>query len=492
MNLSSIKQPGQMARLFLLIWAITVMLSASTAAATIELKQAWNRALHQSSRGAIIEGDYEVVNQEYNASRINFLLPRVSINGSLPAYSVNESFRFFGGASQKSLFKTTDFDFNSSIQLDQSLITGGDISVTANLTRNDARYPNTLSNTEISELSEQGFFNFRFVQPLLKPSDPKFELKNKKDDLHLARIKRHEEEIALKAEVTEAFMGVLEMSVRTKIANDKVSAARTRAAIDTIKYHDGIISEEEWLQSTSTLLDAELEKFDIENKTDQQQRALVTLLDAKGDEKLEAVWPEAGEPLSHQTQTQLTNNWMESLPLKKAEYEYSKKDRSAGYAASSYGLTGNLSANYSLGRGKIKTEGFPDDNIKTNSWGVSLNLTYPLWDGGASGAAVKAAHLAAEKSLLEFQRTKNSVRADMIDIINRIDISHRKLQVLKQQIGLSENRLSIAKFRFDDGQISKTEFLDVRIIFQETRIKYLEELKNYFLARIELEGKYFS
>lgn len=477
---------------FLFVCAMSVMLSASTAAVTIELKQAWDRALHHSSRGAIIEGDLEVVRQEYNARRINFLLPRVSINGSIPSYSVNESFRFFGGSSQKSLFKTTDFDFNSSIQLDQSLITGGDFSVTANLTRNDARYPNTRSNTDINELSKQGFFDFRFVQPLLKPSDPKFELKNKKDDLQLARIRRHEESTALKAEVTEAFMGVLEMSLRTKIAADRISAARTRAAIDTAKYYDGIITEEEWLQSTSSLLDAELEKFDIENKTDQQQRALASLLDAKPDEKLETVWPDAGEPLTEQTRTRLTGNWRESLPLKKAEYEYRKQDRSAGYAASSRGLTGNFSANYSLGRGEIRTDGFPNDDIKTNSWGVSLNLTYPIWDGGAAGAAVKAAQLAAEKSRLEFQRTSNSVRADIVDIINRIDISQRRLQVLKQQIGLSENRLSIAKFRFDDGQLSESDFLNVRIVFYEASIKYLEELKNYFLAGIELEGKYPS
>jgi len=50
--------------------------------------------------------------------------------------------------------------------------------------------------------------------------------------------------------------------------------------------------------------------------------------------------------------------------------------------------------------------------------------------------------------------------------------------------------LDIAKFRLDDGQISRLTHLESKIDYLEARNKYLEELKNYLLDKIALEGKY--
>jgi hypothetical protein len=94
-----------------------IILTGPAGAVELTWQQALDIAVNKSSRGTIISGDLEVARQEYNARRVTFLLPKVSINSSLPSYSVDESFRFFGGATEKSLFKTTDFDFSSNIQL---------------------------------------------------------------------------------------------------------------------------------------------------------------------------------------------------------------------------------------------------------------------------------------------------------------------------------------------------------------------------------------
>ena len=89
------------------------------------------------------------------------------------------------------------------------------------------------------------------------------------------------------------------------------------------------------------------------------------------------------------------------MGIKKAEHQYYKSKREADYSAGSHGLTGDLTANYSFGRGIIEREvdeiQLPDDDINTNSWGVSLNFTYPIWDGGSSGAAVKAARFQSDQ-----------------------------------------------------------------------------------------------
>ncbi len=475
---------------------IVLLLSVSGLSRQISLQEAMDVAVNRSSRGEIIRGTQEVAEQQYFAERIGFLLPKISINGELPAYRVDESFRFFGNLPTKRMIKTSDFDFSSNIQLDQSLITGGDLSITANLLRSDAVYPvrglDGISLNDISELTSRSFFNFSFSQPLLKPSQAKYDLKNKHDDLELALLTGREETASLEIDVAEAYLGLLQLSIEREMAADKFESARLTAEIDSMKRIDGIVAEEDWLASASAMIDAELDKYDIDNQYFDKRRILASLLDINDPEGIEAEIPVITEGPDRDIFDRMLGRWQESISLKRAEYQYSKDQRASDFSVSSHGLTGNLKANYSLGRGTVETEGFDDDDIKTNSWGVSINLTYPIWDGGASSAVVKAARLKTEQSRLELESARKSARAEVANLINSVDVGYRKLQVLQRQIEMTQNRLDIATFRRDDGQISEVDFLLVRVDYHESRRKYVQELKKYIVDKINLEYRYIS
>jgi outer membrane protein TolC len=244
--------------------------------------------------------------------------------------------------------------------------------------------------------------------------------------------------------------------------------------------------------SASALLDAELEQFDVENQSKEQHRLLAALLDMDVEEKIETSIPVITDQLEPTQVKTLVSRWTESVPLQKSSFQYSKQRRAADFAAANYGIQGNLAASYSFGRGTVEYQTLGNDNIKTNGWGISINLTYPLWDGGASSASVKAARLSAEKARLEHDRTEKAAKAEIVDLLNRIDVGTRKLSVLEKQIELAGNKLDIAKYRLDDGQISRTEYLGSYIFFLETRMKYLSELKNYLVDKLDLEGKFIG
>ncbi len=467
---------------------ITTQLSWSR---ELTLDEAIALAVTRTSRAEIIRGNLEVAETNYFAERVNFYLPEISINGNLPAYSVNESFRHYAGLPRKQLIKTTDFDFTSNIELKQNLISGGQLIVRGNLLNKDAMYPlGSDLNVTVDQNTREGYFNFEFEQPFLKPSDAMNDLNNKKDDLEIARLAKLEEVAALKKEVTEAYFGVLQLSLKEELTRDKLESARLKADVDSVKLQDGIISEEDWLESASARLDAELEQFDIDNQLQEKNRELAILLDFEASETILSAAPEIAQHLDEREKKTLIERWEESVDVHKARHEHRKEQRAADYAASSHGLNGNLAARYSLGRGKVKTEGMEDDNIKANSWEVSLNFTYPIWDGGASGAEVKAARLSEEKARIEYERSKRSARAQIVNLINRLDVGYRKLDVLNKQIELAKSKLGIAKFRLDDGQVSMITYLESRIDYLEAKNKYLEELKQYLLDKIALEGKY--
>jgi len=470
--------------------SLVLAVPGGISARDVSFDEAIKIVVEQSDRGRIIEGDFEVAEQEYFARRINFILPEISINGSLPSYGVTESFRFFGGQDEKEIIKTTELDFNSNIKLNQSLITGGDLTVTAYLQKMESEYP--LSGEDVDETSRRGIFNFEFEQPLLKPSEPKNELKNKKDDLEIARLVREEELANLKKEVTEAYFGVLQMELQYEITNDKLESARLQANIDSTKFSEEVIAEEDWLESASARLDAELNQFDIDNQLKEKKRELAILLGFDIKEDFILTIPVDVKHLTEKDKDYYIDSWPVSVPLKKAEYEYAKEKRSADFKAGSRGLNGTLNANYSLGRGNVDVTGYQEQDNNTDSWGLSLNFTYPLWDGGASEAEMKAAYMTAERSKIEYEKIEKSARADIVNLINRLDVGYRKLEVLEKQIELAKNRLDIADFRMDDGQISKITYFESKVFFLEAKNKYLEEFKNYLIDKFELRGKYIS
>nr|MBN2277967.1 TolC family protein [candidate division Zixibacteria bacterium] len=478
---------------YISIFSVFLISSQISSATVITLNEAVDIALNQTARGSMVRGNLEVAEQNYYARRVNFYLPEISINGSVPAYSVDESYRFFGGATEKRLYKTKDLGFNSFIELNQNLLTGGDLTITANLLASDNRYPNTRldipEGTFIQEETRRGYFTVSYTQPLLKPSDSKNNLKNTRDDFEIARFVKVEEEAALKKEVVESYMGVLQLNVKSEYYKSMYEAARLTAEIDSLKFLDGVISEEDWLLSASARLDAELNLHDINNQAEEMKRQLAIHLDRDVTQPLDPVEPDIIAHIKPEIREQMLNSWDESIPVQKAGLEYRRAKREADYKASGHGLTGDLTADYSTGQGNVKVDGVKDD-INTRGWGVSLNFSYPIWDGGSSGAEVKAARLQADQARLEYNRARQSSRAEIINLINQLDVSYRRLDIMKKQIELAKSRLDIAESRFKDGQISEITYQESKAFYLESRDKYLEEYKAYLVERAEIEGKF--
>lgn len=489
-----------------IFWAGAIgLICGSILAADLTLEKAIDLALNQTARGDIIDGKYEVASQNYHARRINFYVPEISINGSIPGYAVDESYRFFGGSSQKQLYKTKELNFSSFVELNQSLITGGDLTITANLTKNNDRYPDTrrfdFSNNPltpgafVAEDLKQGFFKFNLSQPLFRPSTARYELNTKRDEMNIAQMNKIAEQAVLKKEVAQAYLSLLQADVKSEIYSDKLESGRLQANIDSSKFTDGIMSEEDLLESTSALLDAELGSFEFETQKRDQRREMALLLDLDAEEPVNLTEPQVGERFDDAHKQQMLSNWENSIDLIKARKEFEKAERSASFEAAGHGLQGDLNASYSLGRGDIATQ-FSDaslkDDIKTAGWTVALNVRVPVWDGGAGGAKVKAAWFASDQAKLEYQRAEKKARADIVNLLNQLDVSYRRLDIMQKQIGLAENRHQIAGQRFKNGEISKLTYLESRIFYLETKDKYLEELKLYLVTKIDLESKFFG
>jgi outer membrane protein TolC len=477
---------------------------AGVSAREITLNQALDMAVHQSARGGIIKGKEEVAQQNYYARKINFRLPEVSINGELPAYVYDESYRFFGGSTRKSLYTTKDLDFNTFLELKQNLpVMGGTFTASANVNQLFRWYPNTSTPVDnqffVNERSRRGFFAFSLEQELFRPSAAKYELKNRESQAGIAELTRFEEQSTLMKEVIDAYVNTLQLQVKGELYGHKLRKAKLQTDIDSLKQMDGIVSEEDYLLSASARLDAELEAFEIENQTVENKRDLAMLLDFDVTEHLDLTEPVIEGHFDEAGKDRLIAAWERSIPIQKAKMQYDLELREARYAASEHGIKGDLQAAFSLGRQTVEIEDFisedvgigtTSEDINTEGWSIRLQVRYPIWDGGAGNAAVKAAEFEAEQARLEYEKEQKLARAEIVNLVSQLDVSYRRLGIIAKQVEIAQSNLDIAQDRFNDGEISELTFLESKVFLLETKDKYLEELKKYLTNRVELEGKF--
>ncbi len=480
-------------------------LPGQVAARDLTLQQALDIALNQTARGGMIRGRADVAEMKFRAKKINFYVPQVSINGNLPTYSVDESYKGFTSVYDKRVFQTRGLFFTSNIEAKQSLLTGGIVTAKVDLASQYERYPDTRGDSSLTLFlntnTREGALSLSLQQPLLRPSTAKYELNNAKDDFSIATMARREEQSTLEGEVIDAYVNLLRLSVKRDMYNDTYESALLQAEIDSSKFAEGILSEEDFLLSASARLDAELAKFEVETQTEDQRRKLALLLDIDVSEALQLEEPEVTSHYDDAERQHMIDSWEATVPVQKAEMQYRKSERSADYNASGHGLTGDLNASYSIGRQRISTDRFDsqiggnttaESKANTSGWSVTLDLAMPIWDGGSGRAEVEAARFEAEQYRLEYQQARQNTRAEVVNLVNQVDVSYRRLQIMKKQIDLAANKLKIAQARFDNGEISEITLLESKVFLLDSRDKYLEELNTYLTDRTTLEGMFLS
>ena len=129
----------------------------------ISLEQALARAVRKTARGAIIDGNLEVSQQKYFAEKINYYLPEISINGSVPSYKVTNEYSRLPASEEKANREVKRLSFNSDITLTQNLITGGNLSFTTVLTNSDNR-ESLLSGVEDDKWKFGTFDHFIYIK----------------------------------------------------------------------------------------------------------------------------------------------------------------------------------------------------------------------------------------------------------------------------------------------------------------------------------------
>ena len=482
-----------------IVMALVLSIGSTAALAeTITLQAVIDRLLEATTRGRIIGGQHQVSKDKFDAEKIGYYIPEISFNTTLPSYRQRENYDTYAGYANPILFKQTNISSTGNIRMRQKVITGGDLTLQTGFDIRNEEFP-VGTRVGMSDLFEyrRGLTKWRlgdlllqFNQPLFQTSTTRSSYFQARDNMDKAEIEWRINRANLKKEGITAYFDLLTADLDKQIADDQRQAAGYKAQWDSVKYERGVITEEAWIESKSGRLEKHLALYDAEATLEEKANTFTHLLDLPSDPRPTLEIPVVPSKPDETRARALMANVERSAETELARINMAIAERDLQKTRGALGINGTLSAAFSIGRGNVeqnRPDTSFDDDVNTKDWRVSLEFSYPIWDGGASQANLHSQELAYESSRLEYLAAQRSGKNNMEILLRRTEINNSKLDLLEQEVGLAEKKLREAEGRFAEGMISDATLLENRIFYLEARKSYLTTLKSYYLDSAELE-----
>ncbi len=489
------------------IMAISIigLLSTTAWGETLNLNGALERLLNETTRGRIIAGEREVVHNKFNAEKIGYYIPEISFNTTLPSYQQSQDFGYRSGYKEPIFYRDKMLASSGKLQMKQKIITGGDLTLSA--TYNYSEQDNfpipsirevQVGDTIISIIEENtaiirrrgAYFSIQFSQPMFISSDSRSEYLEARDNLSKANIQWRANAADLKSEGISAFFNFLISDLDLQISDNQSQLGEFNAKWDSVKYEDSVITEEAWIESKSNRLEKRLAMFDSEANLQEKTNEFNHLMDLSSATEIDLQVPPIPPQPDEIEKQRLLAASDKTSESELARINMEMAERRLSNTRSAMGLNGSLNATYSMGQGQIK-QSLPSvetrDQNDTKDWQVSFEFTYPIWDGGASGANLHSQELAYESARLEYQASERNAKNKMEILLKRIEIGHAKLALLDQELNLAEKKLQDAEERHEIGMISDGALLENRVFYFEAQKNRLATLRDYYLGLTELE-----
>jgi outer membrane protein len=448
-------------------------------------------ALKQGKEFQISQKNLEASKANYSSKKLSFYLPKLSLNSNLPNYDVNENLFYSGGFGNRIFTKDRTLSYYNAISLSQDFFTGGNLQVDGFVNSYDQRYQTFFENGDtIPERKTQEVLTnvgFRFTQPIMFWSSPnRLELDKSKVEYQLAQKDYAEKVNGLISELTSTYFDLLITQREVLIAEKKLESSQI--VLENVKkmQAEGIKSDEEVYNAEKEFLNNKINLIDQNGKIRELENVFLQKTNLKTDVKIELLDKFDNVTLSSDDSNLLQKSVDNSASALKAELEVKSKEIALHQQQAAGGIIGNFEATYGLwGRGDQISSSW--DDLRRNRWGVNVNLSIPIWDGGARDASLRSLQLSLEEAQNKLELTRKTVRLNLETVINKLNNLDQKDSLLLKEKGLASKKLENSQDKHKMGLISEKELLDAEVGYLETEKSYLENLKEFYLQKIELK-----
>jgi len=127
--------------------------------------------------------------------------------------------------------------------------------------------------------------------------------------------------------------------------------------------------------------------------------------------------------------------------------------------------------------------------VITNSLGIQLGISVPLWFWQEPRGQVREAEALVEIARVGFAAIERQIRANIQNALRAVNVAEAQLQLFDRSLLADANDiLTTGINQYRNNQIDVLNLFDIYRTYRATRIEYLRALTNYLVARADLEA----
>jgi outer membrane protein TolC len=182
----------------------------------------------------------------------------------------------------------------------------------------------------------------------------------------------------------------------------------------------------------------------------------------------------------------------QNFGIKIAENNVEIAENNAGILNSGYlpSLNAQAGANYDIIDRLAEVEGndpLNQNDLESESYNASLNLNYTLFDGLGRLYNYKRLKEQYDLSELQARETIESTLIQLFSVYYEVARRYENVQVLKQTLSLSKDRLKRVEYLFDYGQVNKLQVLNADVDVSSDSINLINEVQNLDNVKRDLQ-----
>jgi len=457
--------------LIIMISFIFIGLEINIQAEEISLPDAINWGLEQNSSLRVIKDEIKTI--ERNLALIDTeYAPKMSLQAN-PIIAGNST---KGGDSTSTTTTTTDT--TPKISLETSKIFANGLMINSKIS---VQEEGIFDLENISENINRTISASKTIYPLVPISPAQEKYKAANELLKMNQNLQWQKEIK-KIDFLESYLNLLRLQENLFLV--ETNYQYTQEDLDRMlkKIKIGEAGEKQGLEANIVLKTAEINLLQAQNDFNQQKENWYLDLNL-----LEGVEVDLREDLPFLEENK---NWVESLELNLED----QGKLMALVVANHYQTKANLldqenakkELEWDLTKNKPQINLYGAYDIKDNSWGVGIDLSYNIFDGGTK----KLENEAYQVNLINLEdaylQTVAELRLELVNLINLSTVGNLNLEEKVLSYQQAELEKESYQIQLKQGLISASEFKYQELNWQETEINLKSARDEVFIAKLRL------
>ena len=315
-------------------------------------------------------------------------------------------------------------------------------------------------------------------------------------ELELAQESARSSKIALYNQVTKAYYAILLTQDSYNVIKRSYENSNENARIIQNKFKQGTVSEFEWIRADVQARNILTSVVSAENAVNLSKLQLMMLMgiDMNTEIKVEGKLADFeaamyGDVLNIDPSKLDQNSDLKQFQIQMKQLQQTEKIHKASLLPT---LGARLNYQYMSYANDSNTFNADQYWFPTSTLGVQL--TIPLFQGGAKYNKSKQLKIQMDEMMLQRQNLKRSLQLQTISQMNNIKNALKKIESNKESLRQAEKALSISQKMYEVGMATFLDLNNADLSYRNAGLAYNQSIYDYLSAKTDLEkilGKEF-